>query len=323
MDPKYLENMQQEGYLDPSYEAAEAINRRKKLFESETKWVPEPIPEIPPEDRMAIGLGQKACPCCGSMKYPPGPDGPWNNLEYTLILKGQDTGLTKSGDIVRCRCRQYRMFYPEMLRTVPVHYQDARLSTLKPNNRCRLSAERQQQNIDLVCNNRGKNVIFSGPAGTGKTTFMYALYQNALHERVAASYVKDQKTMTPPSVWMISVRDLFDQFHKQVTTQQTFKPVVTRDAIHEARMAGFKPCVFLQEIDKTGRMTENRSSALFSIFDGIYENDGQLVLDTNLSLAELADHLRDLDKTGDEKERGPILLRRMVDENGLVVNLYE
>jgi DNA replication protein DnaC len=87
------------------------------------------------------------------------------------------------------------------------------------------------------------------------------------------------------------------------------EPEITRKKIRKAEAAGLKPRLFLEEIDKT-KSTKFKLDSLFEVIDGIYENKGQLVISSNLTLSEFTETF------------GPEFARRVA-EMCNVVNFFE
>lgn len=110
-------------------------------------------------------------------------------------------------------------------------------------------------------------------------------------------------------VWRVSAKTLLDEFvaesiSKEAENGKPIEPRVNRNKIIRATKAGYRPCLFLEEIDKV-RYSAFKVNALFEVIDAIYENNGQLVLNTNLPLGKFAIVFGD--------ESGPALARRITE----------
>jgi predicted ATPase len=71
--------------------------------------------------------------------------------------------------------------------------------------------------------------------------------------------------------------------------------------IHSAIKQGYRPCLFLDEIDKISP-SEFKMNRLMQLVDAVYEAEGQLVATSNKTLTEL------ISKWG-ENEAGTVLRR--------------
>ena len=244
-----------------------------------------------------------------------------------LMEKGEATGIERTKSEIRCPCTVFRLFWKEFIRTVPLHDQFIKIEELKASNKCRLPIEQQEANLALVKRNLDSSFLMFGPAGTGKTTLTIALYRKAVANwahRSWLNYLNNVKPL-PQSVWRVSAKTLLDQFHsyaisrERVDQEGNTKPVpapeVNREKIVAAAQAGLKPRLFLEEIDKI-KPTRFRLDSLFEVIDAIYENNGQIVINTNMTQEQLAEFF------GDTDERGPVFIRRITDEGGVVINMY-
>lgn len=98
--------------------------------------------------------------------------------------------------------------------------------------------------------------------------------------------------------WRISAKQLLEEIHDYSVNRNRYDeegnfvsgapmPTVTREKILKAVKLGFRPRLFLEEIDKI-KGTETRFNNLFEIVDTLYEAQGQLVLNTNMTMAEFS-----------------------------------
>jgi hypothetical protein len=191
------------------------------------------------------------------------------------------------------------------------------LRPLQTSDKSRLSLEEQASLYDEIhlfreedstfeAQDRAHNSLdgwaFFTPAGYGKTTISYRLYAIALLwniQKWSSSHYQayDWKensakwgdvTSTPRLyVWRKSVPDLLQQ-HFAKFNGEDVKPDITVEKIEEAVKRGFKPRVFLEEIDKI-RPSEFVIDQLFRLFDALDRHQGQIVLDTNLSKQQFVD----------------------------------
>jgi hypothetical protein len=75
---------------------------------------------------------------------------------------------------------------------------------------------------------------------------------------------------------------------EQELRRQTHPSLPNVEKIEEAVRRGFKPRVFLEELDKI-KPSEFAINQIFRIFDALDRHRGQLVIDTNLSKQEFMD----------------------------------
>jgi hypothetical protein len=91
-------------------------------------------------------------------------------------------------------------------------------------------------------------------------------------------------------VWRIGAKKLLDQ-HTEYSMKRFDKdedgaytasePDVTADKIHRFRKLGVRSKLYLEEIDKVVQ-TDARSNNLFEIIDALHEEEGTIVLTSNL-----------------------------------------
>jgi hypothetical protein len=199
--------------------------------------------------------------------------------------------------------------------TVPQKYRQVTLENLKPSERSRLSLDDQEALYAELLAKADSGWAFFAPAGYSKTTCSYALYRRAVWENFrlwwpqsnqywAFDYIPREMALGPPPtewdhrrpriyVWRKSVPDLLQQHftlfnHPGSDDEARPQPDITVEKIEEAVRRGFKPRVFLEEIDKI-KPSEFAINQIFRIFDALDRHRGQLVIDTNLSKQEFMD----------------------------------
>jgi len=170
----------------------------------------------------------------------------------------------------------------------------------------------------LVHANPNQSYAFFGAAGTSKTTYGVALYENVLWNYVA-KYWTDRNGAHQPTIWRKSAKYLLDEFvnfstSKEVAGKAAKEPSVNRRIIEKAARYGKTPRLFLEEIDKT-RYTEFKTAQVFELFDAIYENNGRLVFNSNLTPEEF-------EKQFFRASDAEALVRRIT-EAGKVFNFHE
>lgn len=199
---------------------------------------------------------------------------------------------------------------------VPLHDRHIFLENLEPSDKSRLKIDRQQEVIEYLQANPAQSYAFFGPAGTSKTTFGVALYENAVWESVL------RFTGVHVPIFRMSAKYLLDEYVlREMDRQNAPDPTVSRPLILRItkRMNGTvpddqTPRLFLEEIDKV-KYSEFKTDCLFEVIDSIYEANGQLVFNSNLTLEEFA-------KQFYRPSDAEALVRR-IGEMGKVYNFYE
>jgi hypothetical protein len=165
------------------------------------------------------------------------------------------------------------------------------METLAPSDKSRLPFAKQVEVINQIRSEPTKSYAFFGPAGTSKTTFCVALFEQALWDDLdncARSYWGEPQLST----WRKSTKYLLDEFvaystGKEVDGKPAKLPSVNRRVIDQLGRQGiaYRPRLFLEEIDKVA-YSKFKTDTLFELIDSIYENEGQLVFNTNLTIPE-------------------------------------
>jgi hypothetical protein len=88
-------------------------------------------------------------------------------------------------------------------------------------------------------------------------------------------------------VWRITAKDLLEQFRRYECGSTNTQPLVSRRRINSAVKEGRIPHLFLEEIDKV-KGTDFKLNSLFEVIDALYEQEGQLVLNSNLTPQEFS-----------------------------------
>jgi len=259
----------------------------------------------------SIGLGKLTCPWCRWND----PKVPKASRMILIPMEGDHTGVQVRREYP-CRCKFYEKMYtrwsgPNAM--VPKDYQGFRLGRLAPNEHSRLSMETQKEIIKEINDNPLRNFLFIGPAGTSKTVFTTALFSLALYEWAEQAW---RKQVSTEAVWRVVVHDYLKQ-ELEYDRQRELKitdgdgnesyvepkePIVTRRKVRAAIAGGFVPRLFLEEIDAIPNVTRNRLSNLFGIINEVYEQGGQLVVNSNMKTAELIELFGDV--------KGGALMRR-------------
>ena len=254
------------------------------------------IAEIPAYIAHAVGTGEIRCPICDR-----NDDFMSVNIRRELRNENGETRYYEEG---RCECELYRTFWRKFCKAVPAHDRHINLGHLAWSDKSKLPRHVQEKVIRDVKANPDASYAFFGPAGTSKSTYAVALFSDVLLKHVQDTCkipiwnVRDK--MISDCVWRVSAKTVLEQFVAEATGDG--HPIVNRAAIAQARRAGYKPRLFIEEIDKV-KYTDFKVNAIFELIDAIYENDGQLVFNTNLPLPKFGALFGD--------EVGPAIVRRV------------
>jgi hypothetical protein len=296
--------------LDEDVERKEGLSwkERKALLETETEWLPivaiKKFNDLPVETVIAVANQEVDCPICK------------NKGHVSAEYKGTVTGLTKDEEIT-CPCGTHQLFWAVIKGLIPRHDRWVKLNKLQPSDKSELAVGRQQEVIQLLQANPRASYAMFGPAGTSKTTFSVALFQQRVWNWVcglgnvhplkdefsARAYYSAQLIAECP-IYRVSAKTLLDDFvkesmHEEDERENRIRPIINRAKIQKL---GENGALFLSEVDKV-HYTEFKTNALFELFDACYENGMQLVFDTNLRLDKFANQFG--------PETGPAIARRV------------
>ena len=212
-----------------------------------------------------------------------------------------------------CECKRLKDWWSTFAKNVPPHDQHILMATIAPSNKSQLTIARQEEVIAKIKSAPTESYAFYGPAGTSKTTFCVALYDLTLWFNPDAC-----NPCLPQFVWRVSTKYLMEEFvayatGKEVDGKAAKEPRVNRRAICKAVQKGYRPCLYLEEIDKVS-YTKFKTDCLFELIDAIYENHGQIVFNSNMTPAEFEEQFGAKD--------GPAIMRRIA-ETSNVFNFYE
>jgi hypothetical protein len=272
-------------------------------FDNETIW--EIVDEEPfLSDPQAVVANPMACPLC------------FGTQRVNRLHRGGTSGLEVDYP-TPCPCILARVFFKHWhnSKVVPERFRWVKLDTLQVYPELRTPERFQKAILQTLRKNPTDSYLFTGPAGTGKTTLSTALYRHAIY---AWSREVWQTGKTTEAVWRTSLNRLMRQFHFQEIGQaveqrdlngQIYReaetPAVTVQAVQAAINAGYRPCLFLEELDKFNP-TEFKSNILLDLVNLVYEAKGQIVATSNRSAAELDQMLGSV--------HGDTLLRRICDD---------
>ena len=176
-------------------------------------------------------------------------------------------------------------FSKTFFQAVPPRYQGCIWSQLKPSPKSIVPLERQAELMHQFRSDQDMSVAMFGPPGTSKTTWLTAMYAQALWRSTAFKL-----GMHP--VHRYTVKALLDQYtawqvHGTDPESDVMPPRVSRERIEMITRKGGRVHVFLEEIDKV-KPTDARIANLFEVVDALYENLGQLVFNSNLTPSEFS-----------------------------------
>jgi hypothetical protein len=273
----------------------------------ETEWVlDEPIPDkVPNLIRVARGLDP--CSLCNDDGY------------LRRIRRGQTTGALRLVQ-VGCPCVKYKAYMYLLNRDVPVHDRHIRFDKLAPSEQSFMPLYLQEKLIPHVKANADKNWAMFGPAGWSKTTFCLAIWDNAIKEELVKAFVRcgpSTVLFTEQNfpVWRIAakrmLKEISDYENYDYSDGRPAEPTVSAKKIRQAIHNGYRPRLFIEEIDKISNLTKPRLHTLFELIQEIYANNGQVCLNSNMSTAAF------------ESEFGPDFFRRVSEpEHGIVLDLF-
>jgi hypothetical protein len=261
--------------------------------QSERSWVPDALPRFDPFLQEEVGSKRVECPHC------------YGTFDIDHTHRGQTTGLVITLS-KRCPCTVYRDFWSawgDPVR-VPSRFRAAGATgRIEPSANLSLSLNRQAAIIKTVYEDTQRSYFLAGPPNTGKTHILTALYRCALQRASARVY---DLGIPQPSVWRISASVLLDEHVAWEVRHSKPEgsvrcPCLTVSMVHSAVRHGFRPCLFLDEMDKI-TPSEFKLNRLMQIVDAVYEADGQVVATSNKTVAAL------IAKWG-EDEAGTVLRR--------------
>jgi hypothetical protein len=158
--------------------------------------------------------------------------------------------------------------------------------------------ERQQTILDMLRANPEDSYMFFGPPHAGKTVWTTALFiQNLwLHYMRDGGHDRHTNCAGRLPVWRITAKTMLDQhtdyamrrYKKDDEGSSTaVEPDINAEKIIKLRHNGVRFKLYLEEIDKLSQ-TDARRNNLFEIINTLHEQEGVLVLNSNLKPEEFA-----------------------------------
>lgn len=135
-------------------------------------------------------------------------------------------------------------------------------------------------------------ILMVGSHGSGKTTLMSVLYDHALRNWASRSF---EHNLVDPAVWKITALRLaaeqrdWEMKDSQAEDATVKKPMVTADKILTALNSHnqFVPHIAIDEFDKYKMLSDFQNNHFHQVIDMCQSNGGQVVCNSNLSVAEL------------------------------------
>ena len=242
----------------------------------ETRWDEiNQRPTVPMELQEAVGKRERDCPICTSHRLP-------------VLFRGKVTGI-EMNYYVQCDCSFLIRFWYEWGQ-VPSRFRPVSLSNLAPQRDLAISEDRQAVIISALRANPTDSYLMIGKPNTGKTHLMIALYRAALTRSIVQQLAKNDVCR---SVWRVNATLLMNQTvewslqHVKKFKDSKKEQVGTTKKIDLAVKHGYKPCLYLDELDKVA-VTDFKLSGVCDIIDRVYEAEGQVVATMNKTAEELA-----------------------------------
>jgi len=232
--------------------------------------------ELTREQRSQIMKGEIPCPLCNGLgrtvAYPPADD-----PDYSMY--GQYAPLVS----YTCICSLWQDYYRHVMK-LPEKFRHVGLADLQPSPASFMPIEVQAALYDELRAAPLKGYAFFSPAGWSKTTVCTALYKAALWERCVVHPNNDPLLWRAGiGIWRISAPLLIAQHQNYYDTHKM--PDVTAQTITRLNERHVRPRLFLEEIDKF-KLTEFAQNQIFNIVNTLYEANGQLVLNANVTFPQ-------------------------------------
>jgi DNA replication protein DnaC len=181
--------------------------------------------------------------------------------------------------------------------TVPERYWHTSLPNLQPSEKSHMALDKQQKIIDIMNAAPAAGYCFLSPSGWSKSTFMYALYRDALNRNawdIAENGMLRLWKLHP--VVFLDAKELMDRIQAWKIGDAD-PPVVTAGKIARLkREFDIKTCLFIDEFEKV-KKSEFRMTEMYDIINACYKHNAQLVIAGNMTKADLDDKNQYLEGT--------------------------
>lgn len=206
------------------------------------------------------------------------------------------TGIRR-GVLVSEKCPNCRAFVEGLIaftrtyfQTVPPAYRHCVLRKLEPSKKSIVPTERQAEIIAMLKKEPERGYAFFAPPKAGKTVWSVALYAEMLYRY----HIYDNGSLRFP-VRRTTVKYLLDQHSDYNVCRKNSEwtevdrrhnaPDVTADKIRDVSKNGRKYRLFLDDMNGWD-VTATSMGTLSEVLNTLEENEGQLVVASNLTIAE-------------------------------------
>jgi hypothetical protein len=271
----------------------------------ETEWIAEPFEdeEWRRETTTQVGLGKIDCPHCFGKK---------------TVKRNFHGALTRIPVSMPqpCLCSVFRLFCARWYNPsiVAPDYRNVHMGNIesyKLNFRTFASEGQRRLLFDTVRTYQRNCYLLTGPAGTGKTTLLTAMYAEALKKWSLA--VWDASPVE--AVWKVNANLLSQQYHAwgirndnkdPNSGHATPLPDVMPSMVLTAFAAGLIPHLFIDEFDKFKLNSSFQAARFQELLDAFQSCGGVIVASSNLSISQL--------KVGLGDQFGEAIVRRLTGE---------
>lgn len=218
-----------------------------------------------------------------------------------------DTGLevVRGKGARRCKCRLPRARGAALDR-IPPRYAGVTLAGLRPREDLHW---KQREVVPGVKEFPNDNHLFCGKADTGKTHFLYALYQHAASQ--------DRRVV---AVTMSMLVELYKaEFERRREAEDDGARVAVPVRSHQLDQKAEKWTLCIDDIDKA-TPTKYVLELMFNLFNAAYNNKHQVVVTTQLDVPQLIEHFDSFD--GDLKRYGHSIVRRIYNPENLCWRMF-
>lgn len=177
-----------------------------------------------------------------------------------------------------------------VLGKIPPKFREIRIDDLEP-----MPARHKTQvdHVPFIKANPDRSYFLAGDPGTGKSTFMWALYRHAIEKGETR-------------VVICTLSELLDEYRNFIgASMRNDDPKMPRLSPWELKTEQ-KFSIFLDDIDKANP-TDYAAEQIFNLVNAVYEFRHQLVVTTNKTVDRLIAHYDRSD------HRGEAIVRRMLD----------
>jgi hypothetical protein len=182
-------------------------------------------------------------------------------------------------------------------RTVPERYQKVDLNTLEPNDVSHMPLSKQRTIIEKLRSAPLSGYAFCAPSGWSKSTFMCALYREAL--RACGSEIVLNTGAWIGSYHPVVMLDAITLMNmiQDWKLGRIADPLITADKIEILKQRyGFTTHLFIDEFEKV-KKSEFRMTEMYNLINAMYKHGGQLVIAGNMTKADLDDKSQYLEGT--------------------------